>query len=216
MEQNGSQTAGKFAYLSNHQKISLEIALSSIHEKLSPAETEILMENVETVVQLNEDNAVLIMYLETCMKAIAPNLCQLLGSLVASKLIALAGGVKELAAIPACNIQVMGGQRSGQIGLNISDRNHTGIFGSIDFVRDAPQRFKMQLVRMLASNTAKCVRADVLKSQVGLGARLREEIFERYEKIQEEGGLSRIDQPLPVPDQQPKKRRGGKRYRKTK
>lgn len=52
------------------------------------------MENVETVVQLNEDSAVLIMYLETCMKAIAPNLCQLLGSLVASKLIALAGGVK--------------------------------------------------------------------------------------------------------------------------
>ncbi len=107
------------------------------------------------------------------MQAVAPNLCQLLGSLIASKLISIAGGIKELAAIPACNIQVMGGQRSSQIGLNINDRNHTGIFGSMDIVRDAPQRFKMQLVRMLASNTAKCVRADCLKSQSGLGARLR-------------------------------------------
>ena len=39
---------------------------------------------------------------------------------------------------------------------------------------------------------------------------------ERFEKVQEEGGLHRIDRPLPVPDQQPKKKRGGKRYRKNK
>lgn len=171
---------------------------------------------MEIVALLSEDANLLEMYLESCMKKIAPNLCQLLGSLVASKLISIAGGIKELAAVPACNIQVMGGQRSSQIGLNTGERNHTGIFGSIDYVRDAPQRFKMQLVRMLATNTAKCIRADFLKSQPGLGARLKEEIFERYEKIQEEGGLHRTEQPLPVPDQAPKKRRGGKRYRKNK
>ena len=51
------------------------------------------------------------------MQYIAPNLCDLVGSLVASKLISAAGGVKELAAMPACNIQVMGGQRSAQIGF---------------------------------------------------------------------------------------------------
>jgi len=74
----------------------------------------------------------------------------------------------------------------------------------------------MQLVRMFASNTAKCARADSLGSAAGLGARLREDIYERYEKIQEEGGLYRVDQPLPVPDLQPKKKRGGKRHRKNK
>jgi U4/U6 small nuclear ribonucleoprotein PRP31 len=140
---------------------------------------------VETVVRLNEDANLLLMYLESCMKAVAPNLCQLLGSLVASRLISLAGGVKELAAIPACNIQVMGGQRAGQVGLNVGDRNHTGVFGQMDIVRDAPQEYRMNLVRMFASNTAKCVRADLLKSQSGLGSRLREELYERFEKIQE-------------------------------
>jgi U4/U6 small nuclear ribonucleoprotein PRP31 len=108
------------------------------------------------------------------MQLVAPNLCELVGSLVASKLISAAGGIKELAAMPACNIQVMGGHRSAQIGLAQVERNHTGIFGQMDVVRDAPQTFKMQLVRMLASNTAKCSRADALKSQKGLGARLRE------------------------------------------
>lgn len=58
------------------------------------------------------------MYLETCMQAVAPNLCQLLGSTIASKLVATAGGVDKLAAMPACNIQVMGGSRSAQVGLS--------------------------------------------------------------------------------------------------
>ena len=139
-------------------------------------------------------------YLESCMQTVAPNLCELVGSLTASKLISVAGGVKELAAIPACNIQVLGGQRSAQIGFGQMERNHTGIFSQMDVVKDAPKDYQMQLVRMFASNTAKCARADMLKSSKGLGARLREELFERYDKVQEEGGLQRIDKPLPVPD----------------
>jgi U4/U6 small nuclear ribonucleoprotein PRP31 len=70
-------------------------------------------------------------YLETCMQVLAPNLCQLVGSTIASKLIATAGGIDKLAAMPACNIQVIGGSRSSQIGLSQLERNHTGIFGSI-------------------------------------------------------------------------------------
>ena len=86
----------------------------------------------------------------------------------------------------------------------------------MDLVRDAPKRFQMQLVRMLASNTAKCVRADLLQANKTLGEKLRDDLYERFEKIQEEGGLMRTDQPMPVPDQAPAKKRGGKRYRKQK
>ena len=150
------------------------------------------------------------------MQVVAPNLCQLVGSLIASKLISVAGGIRQLATTPACNIQVMGSQRAAQVGLSMVERNHTGIFGQMDIVKDAPKRFQMQLVRMLASNTAKCARADALQTNSTLGERLREDLYERFEKIQEEGGLMRTEQPLPVPDAAPKKRRGGKRYRKQK
>ena len=114
------------------------------------------------------------MYLESCMQLVAPNLCELVGSLIASKLISAAGGIKELAYMPACNIQVMGGQRSAQIGLSQMERNHTGIFSQMEMVKDAPKDYQMQLVRMLATNTAKCARADLLKSSKGLGAKFRE------------------------------------------
>lgn len=114
------------------------------------------------------------------MQTVAPNLCELVGSLIASKLISAAGGIKELAAMPACNIQVLGGQRSAQIGFSQMERNHTGIFSQMELVKDAPKDYQMQLVRMLACNTAKCSRADMLKSSKGLGARLREDMYERY------------------------------------
>jgi U4/U6 small nuclear ribonucleoprotein PRP31 len=53
------------------------------------------------------------------MQIVAPNLCQLVGSFTASKLISAAGGINKLAVMPACNIQVMGGQRSAQIGFSM-------------------------------------------------------------------------------------------------
>lgn len=39
---------------------------------------------------------------------------------------------------------------------------------------------------------------------------------DRFEKVQEEGGLMRFEKPMEIPDQQPKKKRGGKRHRKMK
>jgi hypothetical protein len=62
----------------------------------------------------------------------------------------------------------------------------------MDVVKDAPKKFQMQLVRMLSANTAKCARADFLGSKSNLGSKLRDEMYERFEKIQEEGGLLRI------------------------
>ena len=43
----------------------------------------------------------------------------------------------------------------------------------MDVVRDAPKKFQMQLVRMLATNTAKCARADFLGKDNGQGDKLR-------------------------------------------
>ena len=109
------------------------------------------------------------------MQMIAPNLCKLVGSATASKLISTAGGLDKLALMPACNIQVMGGSKAANIGLSMMERNHIGVFGSVDIVKNAPKRFQMPLVRMLASNTSKCVRADQLKSgsNGSLGEKLR-------------------------------------------
>jgi U4/U6 small nuclear ribonucleoprotein PRP31 len=74
-------------------------------------------------------------YLESSMQIVAPNLCQLVGSAIASKLISAAGGLDKLANMPACNVQVIGGQRAAQVGFSLMERNHTGIFGQMELVK---------------------------------------------------------------------------------
>ncbi len=97
----------------------MKIALSSLHDKLNPNDKSALLEAVNIIILLHEHQNSLMMYLESCMQVVAPNLCQLVGSFLASKLISAAGGIDKLATMPACNIQVMGGQKSSQIGFSL-------------------------------------------------------------------------------------------------
>lgn len=52
-------------------------------------------------------------FLENKMTLIAPNVSAIVGTRVAAKLIAAAGGIVELSRIPAGNIQVLGQQKKG-------------------------------------------------------------------------------------------------------
>jgi U4/U6 small nuclear ribonucleoprotein PRP31 len=157
------------------------------------------------------------MYVESCMHVVAPNLCRLVGSSVASKLMSTAGGIDKLAVMPACNIQVLGSEKTPNLGIGMMGRNHMGFFGSMKMVKDAPNKHQIQLVRMLSTNVAKCARVDALRTcpSGNEGDKIREQLLERFEKIQEPG-QSCLDKALPIPDEQPKKRRGGKRHRKRK
>ena len=53
------------------------------------------------------------------MQIVAPNLCQFVGSAIASKLISAAGGIDKLANMPACNVQLLGGQNAAQVGFSL-------------------------------------------------------------------------------------------------
>ena len=53
-----------------------------------------VMAATNQAVLMQEHHNLLMLYLESTMQVVAPNLCQLVGSLVASKLISAAGGIR--------------------------------------------------------------------------------------------------------------------------
>ena len=61
---------------------------------------------VDIIVQLDEDKALILQLVQSSMHRIAPNLSQAVGEEVAARLIGVAGGLHELAKMPACNVQV--------------------------------------------------------------------------------------------------------------
>ena len=61
------------------------------------------------VLQLDEDKALILQFVESRMNRLAPNLCSLIGVRIAAQLVGLAGGIIALSKIPACNVQVRAG-----------------------------------------------------------------------------------------------------------
>lgn len=62
------------------------------------------MKLCEEVISLDNDKQKMLLFLENKMTLIAPNVSAIVGTRVAAKLIAAAGGIIELSRIPACNI----------------------------------------------------------------------------------------------------------------
>jgi U4/U6 small nuclear ribonucleoprotein PRP31 len=84
-------------------------------------------------------------------------------------------------------------------------------------VRNAPSGDQIKLIRMLATKTALTARIDACGTHPkgDEGERLREQIIERYGKISAPG-QSRLGKILPKPDDKPRKKRGGSKYRNMK
>lgn len=58
----------------------------------------------DEVIELHDQKMKMLNYLENRMSTVAPNTSAIVGTRVAAKLIAAAGGIQELSKIPACNI----------------------------------------------------------------------------------------------------------------
>lgn len=95
----------KFGWLPNTTIMSVTVAFSASNGKPLPDnDNESVMKACDEILYLNEAKEKMLHYLSNRMHLIAPNLCEIVGSTVASKLIASAGGIVELSRIPACNI----------------------------------------------------------------------------------------------------------------
>ncbi|KAM3135730.1 hypothetical protein pb186bvf_012127 [Paramecium bursaria] len=205
--------------LSGHQVVAVNVAASSTQgQLLSEEELQKVEHLCNEILTLENYNINLLAYIESRMKFIAPNLSALIGTQAASKIIAKSGGVDKLANMPACNIQVMGSLKQNLLGFSkVGQDRNMGLFSSLDLVQGAPSKFQKNIVRMLSTNVALAARVDNLKTSPNgkIGEQLKEKMMNRFQKIQEPPP-AKLNKPLPVPDENKKKKRGGRRYRALK
>ena len=94
---------------------------------------------------------------------------------------------------------------------------HAGVILGSDLVLSAPPALRLKAMRLAASKVALAARMDAHQQHVGGegGRQLREDCEEKIEKWQEPP-KGKEKKALPVPEEGPKKKRGGKRVRKYK
>lgn len=215
---NTQQDLAEILPSTNIIAISMTASSSSGHN-LSPEELNYAFEGCEVALQLDEALQTILKFVESRMRLFAPNLTEVLGPVVAAKLIGLAGGLDKLAKMPASNLILLGRTKTTLEGFSSATVvKHRGFIGDCDLISTCPAHLHTRATRLIGNKCSLAARLDHthdnhLNGEVGV--QLREEIEKKIEKWQEPPP-QRQEKVLPAPDDKPRKKRGGARRRKEK
>jgi nucleolar protein 56 len=165
-----------------------------------------LCKNVLDLYQLRQTLEV---YLDKAMEEVAPNVNALTGALLGARLIAISGGLTNLARRPASTIQVLGAEKALFRSLKTGARppKHGIIFQHI-YLHDAKKWHRGKIARALAGKLAIAARMDAFGGRY-MGEQLKDDLEKRIKEIRE-----KYAEPPPptTPVRKPKKER--KKWRK--
>jgi len=138
-------------------------------------------------------------YLDSAMEEVAPNTKCLVGSLLGARLIALSGGLMNLAKRPASTIQVLGAEKALFRSLKTGARppKHGLIFQHA-LLHDAKKWQRGKIARALAGKLAIAARVDAFGGR-SIGKELKAGMEKRIEEIRE-----KYDQPPTIPSAKPR------------
>ncbi|KXH29699.1 Prp31 C terminal domain-containing protein [Colletotrichum nymphaeae SA-01] len=186
---------------------------------MSQEELERVYRACEMVISLDKAKKTLTGYVQSRMNLFAPNLTAMIGSLTAAQLLNAAGGLTGLSKTPACNIAAWGSKKgAGAAGLatNIGVRQQGFLYHS-PIIQGIPNDLKRQAMRIVSAKLLLAARVDRIHSSAdgSTGEDLKEQCLTRLEKLTEPPP-NKGPRALPVPDDKPSRKRGGRRARKAK
>ena len=136
-------------------------------------------EKVEQLIKYREN---LTNYLKDKMRKLAPNTSELVGEMVAARLISHAGSLSSLAKYPASTIQILGAEKA--LFRALKTRSKTPKYGLLyhsTFIGKAKLKNKGKISRYLANKIAMCARIDYFSNDRfnDFGVELKKQIEER-------------------------------------
>ncbi|KAJ3479341.1 hypothetical protein NLI96_g9125 [Meripilus lineatus] len=196
----------------------LVTATTTSGQPLSDAEFKAVQGACDLADRLEEARKRIFMYVSSRMNVLAPNLSAIVGTTTAAKLLGVAGGLGGLAKMPACNVHLLGAQRKIAAGFSsVTQRRHTGFVYQSDLVQQTPPEYQLKVQRTVGAKAVLAARMDLerQKRDGSYGEELREKIEKHVDRLAAPPP-NKIIKALPIPNDGPKKRRGGKRARKAK
>jgi len=158
-------------------------AETSMGADLYDTDMEQIQNMCERVLELYGARSNLEAYIGEVMKEVAPNTSELAGSTLGARLIALAGGLENLAKMPSSTIQVLGAEKALFRSLTTGARppKHGILFQHVT-VHGAKRWLRGKIARAFAGKLAIAVRTDAFSGR-HVGGRLKEVLEKRIEEI---------------------------------
>jgi nucleolar protein 56 len=179
-----------------------KVAEKSMGADITEADLEQIQTLSKDIINLYQLRQDLEGYLDSTMEEVAPNTKYLVGSLLGARLIAVAGGLMNLAKRPASTIQVLGAEKALFRSLKTGARppKH-GLIFQHTLLHDAKRWQRGKIARALAGKLAIAARADAFGGR-NIGEELKAGMDKRIGEIRE-----KYDQPPPAPAQKPRHER---------
>ncbi|KAI0663148.1 Nop domain-containing protein [Cubamyces menziesii] len=196
----------------------LVTATTTAGQQLPDAEWKAVQRACDLADRLEEARKKIFMYVSSRMNILAPNLSAIVGTTTAAKLLGVAGGLSGIAKMPACNVHLLGAQKKIAAGFStVTQKKHTGFIFQSEIVQQTPPEYRMKVQRTVGAKCALAARMDLERQRRdgSYGQQLREKIEKHIDRLAAPPP-SKIVKALPIPNDGPKKRRGGKRARKAK
>ena len=191
-------------------------------QPLAPEVLEATLQACDRALLLDDAKRRVLRFVESRMAFIAPNLSAVVGTQVAAQLMGIAGGLAVLSRMPACNVQVLGAKRKATNGFSTATAvragdMHAGFIFGCDIIQQTPPALRTKACRLIGSKCTLMARMDAFGEDPAghAGQEMRAAVVKKIKKWQEPPP-AKLVKPLPVPDLEPKKRRGGRRLRKMK
>jgi len=178
-----------------HIASSAEKSMGADMEKEDLVQIQALCKNT---LQLYDARQSLEGYMDLTMEDVAPNIKSLVGSLLGARLIALTGGLTNLAKMPASTVQVLGAEKALFRSLKTGTRppKH-GIIFQHTLIHEAMRWQRGKIARALAGKLAIAARTDAFSGKF-IGDNLKAGLEKRIKEIQE-----KYEEPPPLKKLQP-------------
>ncbi len=175
-----------------------EVAEKSMGADLADTDLAQIQTLCHDTMQLYDARQSLEGYMESLMEEVAPNIKALASSLLGARLIALAGGLSNLAKMPASTIQVLGAEKALFRSLKTGTRppKH-GIIFQHTLIHEAKRWQRGKIARAIAGKLAIAARSDAYGGKY-IGDGLKAHLERRIKEIQEKYG-----EPPPEKPKQP-------------
>jgi len=163
-------------------------AKKSMGAELSEEDIDQIQAMCRTILELYNMRQSLEGYADSVMKEVAPNISAIAGSLLGARLIALAGGLRSLAKMPASTVQVLGAEKALFRALRSGTRppKH-GIIFQHNLIQEAKPWQRGKVARGLAGKISIAARVDAFSNKYR-GDELKANLEGRIEEIQEKYG----------------------------
>lgn len=159
-------------------------AKSSMGADIQDVDIEQIQRISKDTLQLYEARSNLERYIDELVEDVAPNLKSIAGSSIGARLIALAGGLENLAKMPASTVQVLGAEKALFRSLTTGSKppKH-GIIFQHALIYRSKRWLRGKMARALAGKLAIAARTDAFTGNY-IGDKLKEDLQKRIDEIE--------------------------------